>query len=446
MGARVWPIALARATVPATAKEGPMIHMPVHRRRFLQGAGAFAAATTVPLARLFAQAAAELPSVAIPPPISQAERLQRIARARALMARNGIGAIIVESGSSLDYLTGVQWHRSERLTAAVIPASGDPIIVTPFFERPSVAETLAVPAEIRTWNEDEEPLKLVADFLRERGVAAAPVGFEETDRYFIFDRLGQQLPGLKAVSANPVVRTLRMIKSPAELALMQAANDITIRAMRHAGEAARAGMTPADFSAAIDAATAKLGGSPEFALVLIDEASALPHGSNKPQHARNGSTILFDCGCTVHGYQSDISRTFVFGAQPSAEQRKVWNQVHEGQQIAIRAAKIGAPAGSVDDAVRRAYESWGYGPGYKLPGMSHRTGHGIGMDGHEPVNLVHGEATPLAPGMCFSDEPGIYIPGKFGIRLEDCWHMTEAGPRFFTQPPPSLDQPWGQIA
>ena len=414
----------------------------IHRRNFLAGAGALTAAMTLPLDRLFAAAAEALKPVPLPPPIGQAERLQRIARARALMAKNGIGAVIVESGSSLDYLTGVEWHRSERLTAAVIPASGDPIIVTPFFESPSVSQTLAIPAEIRTWNEDEDPLKLVADFLRERGVAGAPVGFEETDRYFIVDRLQQQLPGVKAVSANPVVRALRLIKSPAELALMQAANDITLKAMRHAGERSRLGMTPADFGAAIDAATTVLGGSPEFALVLIDEASALPHGSNKPQIVKRGSTILFDCGCTVHGYQSDISRTFVFGA-PSADQRKVWNQVHEGQQIAIRAARIGAPAGSVDDAVRAAYESWGYGPGYKLPGMSHRTGHGIGMDGHEPAYLVHGDMTPLAPGMCFSDEPGIYIPGKFGIRLEDCWHMTEAGPKFFSNPPPSIDRPFG---
>ncbi|MGN6057927.1 MAG: M24 family metallopeptidase [Sphingomicrobium sp.] len=415
----------------------------IQRRSFLVGTAAIAAAMTVPMSWVLAAAAEALKPIPLPPPISQAERLQRLAKARQLMQQNGIGSVIVESGSSLDYLTGVQWHRSERLTAAVIPAQGDPIIVTPFFERPSVAETLAVPAEIRTWNEDEDPLKLVADFLREKGVAGAPVGFEETDRYFIVDRLGRQLPGLKSVSANPVVRALRLIKSPAELALMQTANNITLKAMRHAGEGARAGMTPADFSAAIDAATAALGGSPEFSLVLIDEASALPHGSKKPQIAKRGSTILFDCGCTVHGYQSDISRTFVYGAAPSPEQRKVWNQVHEGQQIAIRAAKIGAPAGSVDDAVRAAYESWGYGPGYKLPGMPHRTGHGIGMDGHEPAYLVHGDMTPLAPGMCFSDEPGIYIPGKFGVRLEDCWHMTDNGPKFFTEPPPSIDRPFG---
>jgi Xaa-Pro dipeptidase len=268
------------------------------------------------------------------------------------------------------------------------------------------------------------------------------VAFEETDRYFIVDRLAAQLPAMKQLSAHSVVRALRLIKSPAELALMQTANDITIRAMRHAGEAVRAGMTPADFGAAIDAATSALGGSPEFSLVLIDEAAAQPHGSNKPQIVKAGSTILFDCGCTVHGYQSDISRTFVFGTA-SAEQRKVWDQVHEGQQIAIRAAKMGVPVGTIDDAVRAAYESWGYGPGYKLPGLPHRTGHGIGMDGHEPAYLVHGDTTPLAAGMCFSDEPGIYIPGKFGVRLEDCWHMTDAGPKFFTEPPPSIDQPFG---
>ncbi len=415
----------------------------IQRRNFLMGAGATAAMMSLPVDRVIAAAAEALKPVALPPPISQAERLQRIAKARVLMQQNGIGAVVVESGSSLDYLTGVQWHRSERLTAAVIPAQGDPIIVTPFFESPSVKETLAIPAEIRTWDEDQEPLKLVADFLRERGVAAQPISFEETDRYFIVDRLGQQLPGMKPVSAHEVVRALRLIKSPAEIALMQAANDITILAMRHAAEATKPGMTPADFGAAIDAATATLGGSAEFSLVLIDEAAALPHGSRKPQLVKRGSTILFDCGCTVHGYQSDISRTFVWGAAPTADQRKVWNQVHEGQQIAIRAAKIGAPCGSIDDAVRAAYTSWGYGPGYKLPGLPHRTGHGIGMDGHEPAYLVHGDMTPLAPGMCFSDEPGIYIPGKFGVRLEDCWHMTAAGPKFFTEPPPSIDNPFG---
>jgi Xaa-Pro dipeptidase len=420
-----------------------MMYARIGRRALLMGGGAVAAAMTVPLGRVMAEAAAELPAIPIPPPISSAERLQRLAKARALMQRHGIGAVIVESGPSLDYFTGVQWWRSERLTAAVIPAHGEPIIVTPFFERPSVAESLSIPAEIRTWNEDEEPLKLVADFLKERKVAAAPVGFEETDRFFILDRLKKQLPGVRAVSGNPVVRACRMIKTDHELALMQTANEIMLASLRYAGERTRDGMTPADIDAMIAAAHKQLGSSYDGGLVLIGESSAYPHGSHKPQIVRRGEIVLMDCTSSVHGYQADITRTFVFGADPTPEQRKVWDQVHRGQQIAIAAAELGVPAGSVDDAVRRAYESWGYGPGYKLPGLSHRTGHGIGMEVHEPVYLVHGETTPLAPGMCFSDEPGIYIPGKFGVRLEDCWHMTASGPEFFTLPPPSIDRPFG---
>jgi Xaa-Pro dipeptidase len=205
-------------------------------------------------------------------------------------------------------------------------------------------------------------------------------------------------------------------------------------------------MTPEQVDALIASAQKALGGSYDGGLILIGEASAYPHGSHKPHVVRKGEIVLMDCTCSVHGYQADITRTFVFGADPTAEQRKVWDQVHRGQQIAMAAAKVGAPAGSVDDAVRRTYESWGYGPRYKLPGTSHRTGHGIGMEVHEPINLVHGETTLLAPGMCFSNEPGIYIPGKFGVRLEDCFHMTEAGPKFFTTPPPSIDDPFGAHA
>lgn len=408
----------------------------------MKNAGALAATMTMPLDRVFAKAAAELPKITLPPPISTEERVRRLARARQLMQAAGIGAVLVESGPSLDYYTGIQWWRSERLTAAVIPASGDPIIVTPFFERPSIAEMLKVPAEIRTWNEDEEPLKLVADFLKERNAAAAPIGFEETDRFWIMDRLKRQLPSAAIVSANPVVRAQRMIKTPAELALMQAANDITAASLRYAGERTREGMTAADIDAMIAAAHKKLGGAYDGGLVLIGEASAYPHGSKIPHVVKRGEVVLLDCGCSVHGYQSDISRTYVLGDAPP-EVRKVYDQVSRGQAIAIAAAKIGAPAGSVDDAVRHAYESWGYGPGYRLPGTPHRTGHGIGMEGHEPVNLVHGETTSLAAGMCFSDEPGIYLPGKFGVRIEDCWHLTEAGPKFFSQPPTSIDKPFG---
>ena len=417
------------------------MNVTLSRRALLGGGAAMAIVSTTGLARAAIAQASDLPSIPIPPPISSAERVQRLTRARDLVRNGGIGAVLVESGPSLDYYTGVQWWRSERLTGVVIPAEGDPIIVTPFFERPSIAEMLQVPAEIRTWNEDEEPLRLIADFLHERRLANRPVAFEETNRFFIEDRLKQQLPGVRVVNANPVVRAQRMIKSPAELALMQAAADITAASLRYAGEHSRAGMTAADIDAMIAAAHKKLGGSYDGGLILIGEASAYPHGSKKLHVVKRGEVVLLDCGCSVHGYQSDISRTYVLG-DPPAEVRKVFEQMRRGQDIAMAAAKIGATAGSVDDAVRRAYESWGYGPGYNLPGTSHRTGHGIGMEGHEPVNLVHGETTPLAAGMCFSNEPGIYLPGKFGVRLEDCFHMTESGPKWFTTPPASIDRPF----
>lgn len=375
-------------------------------------------------------------------PIGPAARAARIARAQKLMRANGIGAVLIEPGSSLIYFTGVRWGRSERLTAAVLTVEGEACIVTPFFEEPSVRESLGIPADVRVWQEDEDPLKLVAGFLRERKLAGRPIGIEETARYFAVDGLQRALPGARIVSANPVVRGCRMVKTPAEIALMQAATDVTLAAYRWTWPRIEIGMTPADIGALMGEATRKLGGRVEFNLVLLGEAAAYPHGSGKPQKVVSGEVILMDCGCTVQGYQSDISRTFVKGTAPDAV-RRVWNQVRKGQDVAFAAAKVGAAAGSVDDAVRRQYEAWGYGPRYRLPGLSHRTGHGIGMDGHEPINLVHGEATTLAPGMCFSNEPGLYLPGRFGVRLEDCFHMTAAGPKWFSEPPPSLDRPLG---
>ncbi|MFL6856865.1 MAG: M24 family metallopeptidase [Allosphingosinicella sp.] len=409
------------------------------RRAFALGALAAGALAAAPRARA---AAFDLrPMTGDIVPISAAERLARVAKAQRLMRAQGLGAIVIEPGASLTYFTGVDWHRSERLTAAILPAQGEAAIVTPFFEAPSVRESLAIPAEVRTWEEDEDPLRLVAAILRERRLAARAVGIEETVRFFAVDGLRKALPDVAIRNAAPVVRPCRMIKSAHEIALMQKATDVTIAAYRHTWPRIERGMTPAEIGAIMNGATRALGGSPEFALVLLGEAAAYPHGSGKPQRVRDGEVVLMDCGCTVEGYQSDVSRTFVFGTA-TAEQRKVWAQVREGQQIAFDAVRVGVPAGQIDDAVRRRYESWGYGPRYKLPGTSHRTGHGIGLDGHEPVNLVHGETTPLAPGMCFSDEPGIYIPGKFGIRLEDCFHMTEAGPKWFSTPPPSIDRPF----
>jgi Xaa-Pro dipeptidase len=411
------------------------------RRRF--GLAALAAGAALVLPRAAFAASPDLrPMTGDVVPISADERLARVAKAQGLMRRLGFGSILIEPGASLTYFTGVNWHRSERLTAALIPAEGGAVIVTPFFEEPSVRESLAIPAEVRTWQEDEDPLRLVAGALRDRRLAARPVGIEETVRFFAVDGLQKALPHTPIRNAAPVVRPCRMIKSDHEIALMTKASDITIAAFRYTWPRIQRGMTPGEIGAIMNGATQALGGSPEFALILLGEAAAYPHGSGKPQRVRDGEVVLMDCGCTVEGYQSDISRTFVFG-EARAEQRRVWDQVRRGQQIAFETARVGVPAGAVDDAVRRQYEAWGYGPRYKLPGTSHRTGHGIGLDGHEPVNLVHGETTRLAPGMCFSDEPGIYIPGKFGIRLEDCFHMTASGPRWFSEPPPSIDRPFG---
>jgi Xaa-Pro dipeptidase len=421
--------------------------MRISRRDALKlgGAAAFAAMSPV---RLFAQGPAHAPAAAgltsmtgDVKPISRAEYRARLDKARALMGKHNIGALLLEPGASMVYFTGVHWWRSERLTAAVIPRDGDVAIVTPHFEEPSVRESLQVPAEVRVWNEHENPLETVAGVIRDRKVGTV-VGIEDTVRFFVIDALGPKLKGLQMHNAAPVVRGCRMIKTPAELALMRKASDITIAAYRHVYPRIKAGMTNHDISAMIDAAHTALGAEAGFALVLLGEASAYPHGSGKPQVVREGEVVLLDCGCAVEGYQSDISRTFVYGT-PTKEQRKVWQQMREGQQIAIDTARVGVPAGKVDDAVRAQYEKWGYGPGYKLPGLSHRTGHGIGLDGHEPVNLVHGETTTLAPDMCFSDEPGIYLPGKFGIRLEDCFYLGGEKPVWFSTPVDSLDKPFG---
>ena len=375
-------------------------------------------------------------------PISQAEREGRLGRLQALMKTKGMSAFLVESGSALIYFTGVKWSRSERPTVALIPVEGEPVIVTPHFEEPSVRETLGIKASVRVWQEDENSMEIAAGWLRDQKLAGGTIGVEETVRLFIVDALQKALPDAKVVNGAAVARGVRMIKTPAELALMQLASDITIAAYRWTYPRIQKGMTRGEVADLMATATATLGGDGEFNLILLGEASAYPHGSGKPQIVRDGEVVLMDCGCTVHGYQSDISRTFVYG-EANKHQREVWDQVHKGQEIAFAAAKVGVEAGSVDDAVRGYYDKLGDGPRYKLPGLSHRTGHGIGLDGHEPVNLVHGETTKLAPGMCFSDEPGIYIPGEFGIRLEDCFHMTEAGPKWFSVPPPSLDKPFG---
>ena len=375
-------------------------------------------------------------------PIGVDERRARIARAQRLMQQQGIVALLLEAGSALIYFTGVRWWRSERFTGALIPASGEIAFVTPYFEEPSVRESMTFGDDVRTWHEHENPFDLVAGILRDRGLKDGKIGVEETVRYFIVDGVKKAAPGFDMVSGKDVTRGCRMYKSPAELALMQKANDVTMAAYRHVYANIDGDMSPADISTMMTEATRVLGGAPRFASVLLNEASAYPHGSRRTERLQEGGIILMDCGCAVHDYESDISRTWVFG-EPSAKQRDVWNTVRRGQDLALETAMPGTPAGTVDDVVRSYYESKGYGPGYRTPGLSHRLGHGIGMDGHEPVNLVHGEETMLAPGMCFSNEPGIYIFGEFGVRLEDCLHVSEDGPQLFTELSPSIDKPFG---
>ena len=373
-------------------------------------------------------------------PISVEERRGRIARVQTLMTQRKIAALLVEPGSSLDYFTGIRWHRSERTTLAIIPASGQVLVVTPAFEEPSVRETLQIGGDVRPWDEHESPFATIVQGLKDRGIDSGLLAAESTIRFFIVAGIRQASDVYDIIPADPLVRACRLVKSPAELALLQVANDVTIEALRRVHAQVARGMSAADISSLMDRTTLALGGAPEFSMVLLNEASAFPHGSVKPQKVHEGSVILMDCGCAVHGYQSDISRTWVFG-EASSRQRKVWNTVKRGQEIALETAKIDAPVGSIDDAVRKYYETEGWGPGYRLPGLSHRTGHGIGMDVHEPAYLVHGDATPLQAGMCFSDEPGLYIPGEFGMRLEDCWFMSASGPKPFTHLAKSLEDP-----
>jgi Xaa-Pro dipeptidase len=408
------------------------------RRAFLQTAAGMAVLGGLPHAARSAPMLQSMSGGA--KPISPEEHRARLAKVQELMSGQKIHALLIEPGSSLEYFTGIKWRRSERTTVAVIPASGAVMVVTPAFEEPSVRETFAVGGDVRPWDEHENPFQKIVQCLRDRGIDSGVVAAESTIRFFIVAGVRQASPAYEIVPADALVRACRLIKSPAEIALMQLANDITIAAFQAVHAQTTKGMTGADLGQLMDKATVALGGTPEFSMALLNEASAFPHGSVKPQTVREGSTILMDCGCTVFGYQSDISRTWVYGGA-SPRQRKVWQTVKRGQEIALQTAKIGVPVGSIDDAVRAYYEQQGWGPGYRLPGLSHRTGHGIGLDGHEPPYLVHGDGTALAAGMCFSDEPGIYIPGEFGVRLEDCWYMTPTGPKTFTPLAKSIDDP-----
>ena len=374
-------------------------------------------------------------------PITDDERRGRITRAQRLMGELEIDAVLLEPGSSMRYYTGVGWSQSERTFAAVIPASGTIAWVCPAFEEARARELIRFGDDIRVWEEDESPFARIAAILKDRGAAKGRVGIEEQVRFFVMDGLRRAAPTVELVSATPVTAGCRMFKSTAELGLMQRATDITILAIKAALATLKADMTQHDLAGHATAALTRLGGSDPWALVGFGQSSAFPHGTVQPQRLQQGDIVLLDTGCAVEGYQSDMTRTTVFG-RPSRRQTEVWNLERKAQDAAFAAAQVGAPCEAVDAAARRVITDAGFGPDYRLPGLPHRTGHGIGLDGHEWTNFVRGNTTPLAPGMCFSDEPMIAIYGEFGIRLEDCLYITEKGPRFFSPQSPAIDQPF----
>jgi Xaa-Pro dipeptidase len=374
------------------------------------------------------------------PAITDDERKARIEKARRLMAENKIVAIFLEGGTSMFYFTGVRWGNSERTFGVVIPQKGELAWVTPAFEEARARELIKFSTDVRIWQEDESPYAVIAKILRDRGAGTGKIGMEERVRFFIFDGVRQLMPQATFVSATPITAGCRMIKSPAEIALMQRANNITLQAIGASFKTLKEGMTQQELSANVGEATRKLGGNADGALVIFGKYTAFPHGSIQPQKVKSGDVVLIDAGCTVDGYTSDITRTTVFG-KPTQRMRDVWETEKRAQSAALAAAQVGATCESVDAAARKVITAAGFGPDYKVPGLPHRTGHGIGLDGHEWTNFVRGNTTKIQPGMCFSDEPTIAIYGEFGVRLEDCLHITDNGPKFFTPQSPSIDRP-----
>ncbi len=376
--------------------------------------------------------------------ITLAERRERQEKARRLMRANGIDAILLMEGTSLTYFTGIRWWGGERMFAMVLPAKDKPFFVCPAFEQGRAEEQIATSPQadnpdIRFWQEDDSPYQRVAQGLRDRHISTGSLGIEETVRYVFSNGVAKAAPQSKLTSATPVTAGCRMVKSNHEIALMRLAAKATLSAYEAAYSALREGMTQHDLAGLIASAHSQLG-FPGEADVQVGPYTALPHGSVEPQSIQEGTVVWIDGGCKVEGYVSDISRTFVLG-KPSDDMRKVFDIIHRAQRTALKAARPNDTCGSVDAAARKVIADSGYGPDYKY--FTHRVGHGMGMDGHEWPYLVRGNTTRLAPNMVFSDEPGIYIPGQFGIRLEDDMHITETGAELFTPQSPSLEDPFG---
>lgn len=390
--------------------------------------------------RTFLMAAAAAPAVAQlksrrgeAKPIAAAEREQRVERARELMVANRLDAICLAGGTSLRYFTGVRWGNSERFFACVLPARGDAFFICPAFEEDRAREQAGSNARVLTWQEDDDPYALVGAGL---GKASARIGIEERMVFAFSDGVARANRGFELASATPVTAGCRARKSPAELALLKLANEVTLDAYRAAWQSVKPGMTNHELTSLIEAALAKLG-FPGGVSAQVGEFSALPHGSARPQEIREGSLVMMDDGCSVEGYSADVTRTVVLG-KPSDKMRRVFDIVYEAQSAALAAARPGVPCETVDAAARKVVDAAGFGPDYAH--FTHRLGHGIGMDGHEWPYLVRGNRQPLEAGMTFSNEPGIYIQGEFGVRIEDCMYVTETGAGLFTPRCRSLEQ------
>jgi Xaa-Pro dipeptidase len=378
-------------------------------------------------------------------PITLAERELRFERARALMIAAKMSAILLAGGTSLDYFTGMRWGNSERMTCFVLPAKGDAFFVCPAFEEGRLHERLAtVPggksARIYTWQEDESPYAMVKKGLVDQGIVSGTLGIEESTPFVFANEIARACPNLKLVDATPVTAGCRMIKSPAELALMRLACEVTLEVYKAVWKAAHPGVTTQAFSQLCRQAYARVGFAGETDC-QTGIYSASPHGSLQPQVIEENQIVLIDDGCVVEGYQSDLSRTFVYG-KATDKMRRVFDVVHQAQAAALAAARPRAECQAVDAAARHVITSEGFGPDYRY--FRHRVGHGIGMDGHEWPYLVRGNTTMLQAGMTFSDEPGIYLPGEFGVRLEDDMVITANGAELLTAQSPSLEHPFGR--
>ncbi|MGR4866487.1 M24 family metallopeptidase [Caulobacter sp. LARHSG274] len=378
-----------------------------------------------------------------PPPITVAEYAARLERARVLTAALGADALLVGAGASLRYFTGVPWGATERLVALLLPRRGRPIMICPAFELGSLQADLKIEADIRLWQEHESPAVLVGRALSELG--ADVLALDPAAPFSLFCALDQAAPSLRALDATPVIDGCRGRKSPAELALMRYAKAVTLDVHRRAAAVLAPGIAASAVKRFIDTAHRSAGadGGSTFCAVQFGRATAYPHGLPGDQVLEEGELVLIDTGCQIEGYNADITRTYVFG-EPGDEHRRIWDIEHEAQAAAFAAVRPGLPCEAVDDAARQVLQRYGLGPDYALPGLPHRTGHGIGLSIHEGPYLVRGDSTPLAPGMCFSNEPMIVIPDRFGVRLEDHFHVTEDGAAWFTEPSPSIDAPFGR--